>query len=75
MAEWLPVLARGNLYFGPDRIEGERQPLTGSLERAAEDVRRLAGLGVDQVVVDFYLMKTPVDRHLEMLQAIIAAAG
>ena len=73
--ERLPVLVRGNLYLGPDRIEGERQPLTGSLEQAAEDVRRLAGLGVDQLFVDFYLMETPVDQQLEMLQAFIAAAG
>lgn len=72
----LPVIVRGNMYLSPDRIEGERQPLSGSLEQATEDVRRLAGLGVDQLFIDFYLMTdTPVDRQLEVLQAFSTAAG
>jgi alkanesulfonate monooxygenase SsuD/methylene tetrahydromethanopterin reductase-like flavin-dependent oxidoreductase (luciferase family) len=73
-ADSLSVVVRGNLYLGGDRVEG--MPLSGSVENGQEDVRRLADLGVDQLFVDFYLMTgTPIDRQLEILQALMAAAS
>jgi len=74
-AERLPVIVRGNLFVGPRAPEEGRSPLSGAIEQVQEDVQRLAGMGVDQLFVDFYL-GPPVspDQQLRWIEALLAAA-
>lgn len=71
----LPIMVRGAAMIGDSPIEGERRPLMGSISQAQEDVKRLAGMDVGHLFVDFYLTDTPPDQQLRYLADLVAAAG
>jgi alkanesulfonate monooxygenase SsuD/methylene tetrahydromethanopterin reductase-like flavin-dependent oxidoreductase (luciferase family) len=69
----LPVMVRATPTIGATPIEGERRPLTGSISQAKDDVQRVAGMGVDQLFIDFYQSDTPPDEQLQQLADLVAA--
>jgi probable F420-dependent oxidoreductase len=74
-AEHLPVIVRGTLVVGERVRDEDRRPLSGSLDQAQEDVRRLASMGVDQLFVDFYLAPAIApDEQLRLVEALLPAA-
>ncbi len=71
----LPIVARTNTAPGDDPAPDPRPPLSGSYAQVAEDLRRLADLGVTEVFFDMNRFGLTVDeqfRRLERLRQTVA---
>jgi probable F420-dependent oxidoreductase len=53
--------------------EDGRAPLSGSVEQIAGDLRRVADLGVDEVMWDLNMAGVPLDTQLRLMEPLLAA--
>lgn len=65
----LPVVVRVNGGVTSAPTEGEREPLTGSVEQVLRDLERVRSLGVDHV---FWPQTAPLDDQLSVMADLIA---
>lgn len=65
----LPIVVRVNGGVTHTPTEGEREPLTGSVNQVLEDLDRVRAIGADHV---FWPQTAPLDDQLSVMTALIA---
>ncbi|MDP9351657.1 MAG: TIGR03619 family F420-dependent LLM class oxidoreductase [Chloroflexota bacterium] len=68
----LPVIVRANTAVGEEYAPEGEPPLSGSHEKVVEDLKRMRGLGVDEVFFDMNRYAVPVKEQFRLLERVRA---